>query len=427
MARQGLPFRGHLESSESENRGNFIELLSFVAKYSPELKHWLSNHPGNVSWLSPSIQNEVIDIVSENILKTISERAKGKFFSVLCDEVSDVSRHEYLTLVIRYVTDGKIEESLLGLIRVESITGSFLCSVVEKRLSDYNLPLQNIVGQCYDGASNMSGQYQGLQALIKEKAGNRAMFVHCHAHILNLVVCDSAEGSILARDTFSVLRRLYAFFSTSPKRHAVYVRNIKLTCNDVVGRKLLQLSSATRWTARSDNLEAVHNCLPAIIESLREIEQWDSDAGVLLHSIMNFNFVLAVAVLHRVLVLCRTVSEYLQSSDMDMLASLKAVADLTCKLQEMRDSCDTSFNAVYDDVSTTCNKSTISIAVPSTNDPQLKRRRQAPTHLQGQFVMDRFLSNTQSSSATNVLDNEQILRIDFYIPLPGSTNKLLNL
>ena len=47
---------------------------------------------------------------------------------------------------------------------------------------------------------------------MKEKAGERAMFVHCHAHVLNLVVCDSAEVSTLARDTFAILKRLYAFF-----------------------------------------------------------------------------------------------------------------------------------------------------------------------------------------------------------------------
>jgi len=51
---------------------------------------------------------------------------------------------------------------------------------------------------------------------MKEKASERAMFVHCHAHMLNLVVWDSAEVGNLARDTFALLKRLYAFFSTSP-------------------------------------------------------------------------------------------------------------------------------------------------------------------------------------------------------------------
>jgi len=107
----------------------------------------------------------MIDILSHQIFTTISEQAKGKQFAIMCDEVSDVSRHEYLSLMIRYVAHGKIEESLMGLIRVHSITGESLCSLVEKRLSDYGLLLENIIGQCYDGASNMSGQYQGLQVL----------------------------------------------------------------------------------------------------------------------------------------------------------------------------------------------------------------------------------------------------------------------
>lgn len=166
LARQGLAFRGHSENDASDNKGNFLELLSFLTRYSPELHRWMMHHPGNVSWLSPSLQNEMIDIVGHEILKTVSEQAKDKPFAILCDEVSDVSRHEYLSLVIRYVANGKIEESLLGLIRVHSITGESLCEVVEKRLSEYGLLLTNIVAQCYDGASNMSGEYKGLQVLI---------------------------------------------------------------------------------------------------------------------------------------------------------------------------------------------------------------------------------------------------------------------
>jgi hypothetical protein len=166
LARQGLAFRGHLEDEESDNKGNFLELITFLTKYSPELQNWLANHPANVSWLSPSLQNEMIDIAGHQIFTTISEQAKGKPFAILCDEVSDVSRHEYLSLMIRYVAHGKIEESLMGLIRVHSITGASLCSAVVQRLSEYGLLLTNIVGQCYDGASNMSGQYQGLQVSL---------------------------------------------------------------------------------------------------------------------------------------------------------------------------------------------------------------------------------------------------------------------
>jgi len=54
----------------------------------------MMHHPGNVSWLSPSIQNEMIDIVGLQILTMISEQTEDKPFAILCDEASNVIRHE---------------------------------------------------------------------------------------------------------------------------------------------------------------------------------------------------------------------------------------------------------------------------------------------------------------------------------------------
>jgi len=50
LAKQGLAFRGHHECSGSaSNRGNFLELVHFLAKYNPPLQRWLDEHPGNAS------------------------------------------------------------------------------------------------------------------------------------------------------------------------------------------------------------------------------------------------------------------------------------------------------------------------------------------------------------------------------------------
>lgn len=95
LARQGLAFRGHSENDASDNKGNFLELVSFLTRYSPELHRWMMHHPGNVSWLSPSLQNEMIDIVGHEILKTVSEQAKDKPFAILCDEVLRVLRVDF--------------------------------------------------------------------------------------------------------------------------------------------------------------------------------------------------------------------------------------------------------------------------------------------------------------------------------------------
>ena len=45
------------------------------------------------------------------------------------------------------------------------------------------------LGQCYDGASNMSGTKSGLATQIKVEE-SRAIFSHCYRHSLQLAVAD---------------------------------------------------------------------------------------------------------------------------------------------------------------------------------------------------------------------------------------------
>ena len=47
-----------------------------------------------------------------------------------------------------------------------------------------------MIGQGYDGASTMSGKEKGVQAIVKESYP-LAVYVHCSAHILNLVLVKS--------------------------------------------------------------------------------------------------------------------------------------------------------------------------------------------------------------------------------------------
>jgi len=58
---------------------------------------------------------------------------------------------------------------------------------VQDVLIRLQLPIADLRGQTYDGASNMIvGQYKGCQALINQKQP-LALYVHCGAHGVNLV------------------------------------------------------------------------------------------------------------------------------------------------------------------------------------------------------------------------------------------------
>ena len=47
--------------------------------------------------------------------------------------------------------------------------------------------LQKVIGQCYDGASVISGSRKGVKEKIKEKIST-ARFIHCFAYKLNLII-----------------------------------------------------------------------------------------------------------------------------------------------------------------------------------------------------------------------------------------------
>jgi len=106
LAKQGLAFRGHDECSAS-NRGNFFELVHFLATTTTTLVRY-STHPGNASYLSPDIQNQLIKVLYETTVDVIkTEAADAQYFGIEADKVSDTGK-EFISIILRYVSGYKI-------------------------------------------------------------------------------------------------------------------------------------------------------------------------------------------------------------------------------------------------------------------------------------------------------------------------------
>jgi hypothetical protein len=92
---QGLSFRGHDESEESSNRGNFIEILKFLDVNSEEVNNYiLNNAPGNCTLTSPKIQKQINHCCAIETRKKIIEEIGEESFAILADESSDISHKE---------------------------------------------------------------------------------------------------------------------------------------------------------------------------------------------------------------------------------------------------------------------------------------------------------------------------------------------
>ena len=68
---------------------------------------------------------------------------------------------------------------------MKETTAEVLVNTVRENIVGHGIEISDIRGQCYDGASNVSGVHTGLQARIKELSPS-ALFTHCYAHVLNL-------------------------------------------------------------------------------------------------------------------------------------------------------------------------------------------------------------------------------------------------
>ncbi|XP_015956072.1 uncharacterized protein LOC107480442 [Arachis duranensis] len=76
-------------------------------------------------------------------------------------------KKEQMAIVLRFVTlDGFVKERFFDLVHVTDTCATTLKKELISVLSHYNLQVENIRGQWYDGASNIRGEWNGLQALF---------------------------------------------------------------------------------------------------------------------------------------------------------------------------------------------------------------------------------------------------------------------
>jgi len=80
---------------------------------------------------------------------------------------------------------------------------------------------EQLIGQAFDGATNMQSAIKGLRTTI-QKVNPNALHVWCFAHCLYLVVCDSCQANIEVRDFFSAIGSLVTFIAVR-KITATYI------------------------------------------------------------------------------------------------------------------------------------------------------------------------------------------------------------
>ena len=111
------------EPHSASNHGNFVALVKFRARYDNILAEHLKNPPKNPAYMSKTIQDELIQILGNQIRSNIAKEVKhAKHYSVLADEVTNISRHEQVSLCLRFVDErDQIREEFMDFVQTERI------------------------------------------------------------------------------------------------------------------------------------------------------------------------------------------------------------------------------------------------------------------------------------------------------------------
>ena len=99
-ATQNMAQRGHRESEQSDNEGNFLEILEMIAKHNPMVAKKMKA-TGNAKYTSNTIQNEILQCLASMVQDSIvKEMKESEVFSIIADETKDLQKKEQLSLVL---------------------------------------------------------------------------------------------------------------------------------------------------------------------------------------------------------------------------------------------------------------------------------------------------------------------------------------
>nr|XP_034336066.1 zinc finger MYM-type protein 1-like [Crassostrea gigas] len=299
-------------------------------------------------YTTTDIQNEMLQVMALKILRDVAAHIREDgFILIMVDETTDQSNREQVVIVNRHVdSDLNVQEEFIGLCTVPSIDAATLTSVILDTLVRMNMSLSKCRGQCYDGASNMSGAKKGVAANIT-KQEPRAIYTHCYGHALNLAVGDNVKRSKVMRDSLDTV---------------LYTPGFRVLC-------------PTRWTVRALSLNSVlgnYSVLQSLWETCYECTK-DSEIRSRIIGVktqmQSFDFLFGVSLGYEILRHTDNLSRTMQKNDLSAAEGQHITELYLTTLSEMRneDSFDTfweSLNNKLDDL--------------DVSEPRLPRRRKMP-------------------------------------------------
>ncbi|XP_047320704.1 zinc finger MYM-type protein 1-like [Impatiens glandulifera] len=260
-----------------------------------------------------------------------------------------------MATMLRFVDiDGFLRERFFSIVNVADTTTATLKKELSDAIGRCDLHIPNMRGQGYDGARNMCGSWNGLQAIFLKDC-SRAYYVNCFAHRLQLALIAAAKKEVSIWLFFSKLNSICNLINASLKRHAklhsaqrneiahmvaIGERDTDRGCNQF--RNLLRLKK-TRWSSNFDSLCSMVDMYGSVITVLENMVDEGSsnsirgEASGLLIVMKSFDFIFILHLLQKIMGLTNLLCRALQERSLDILNAMNHVSNTKILLHTLRE------------------------------------------------------------------------------------------
>ena len=162
----------------------YIYIYIYMCVFPVPISSWAESTlklPMNAKYTSPDIQHQVSSALAKLVKKKIAADIRNaQLYTIMADGTTDNNRKEIQGFVCR--SKGEIVEHCRNINGADDRRANGVFGFIKKTLKDFEIPVDGIASQSYDGASVMPGGYNGLQALVSDFCKQYTLYVHCCLH-----------------------------------------------------------------------------------------------------------------------------------------------------------------------------------------------------------------------------------------------------
>uniref|UniRef100_W5MBH1 THAP-type domain-containing protein n=1 Tax=Lepisosteus oculatus TaxID=7918 RepID=W5MBH1_LEPOC len=335
-----------------------------------------SEKGGGLDHMCTPEMKEMLAVCEDAVRAGILAEIGNSFFSLFIDRVVTLGQKDYLPLFLRFVDNfDNMRLELMGFVEADldadSLSEQLYSTVTEK----WHLDLKYCRGQAYLGSGKVAGKLKAFADKIREKYP-LAICTHCSCYSFNVWWSKSIPVPAVCR-AMDTVEEVILFFSSSPMLEKQLDHVIALGLRESYEKvQELQGIFCAQWLEKHDTYEVLVQMLEPLVDCLEKIranrqQKWSAavseQAGKLLGSIKDFDFIISMVALKNASSFTRELSAGLQKDHFTAATQLCQISGILSTLNRVKTTIKVFHQSWFDEACALALNLAIQIKVPESS------------------------------------------------------------